>query len=77
MAFTLFRLYDWDAVGAFTFRSHSEDDVEEALHSGEKVWGLDTEGAGDDDVLIGERADVLSDVAFFFAMDESEIEVED
>ena len=45
------------------YRSHTKEEIIEALKQGKKAFALDTGNFGEDDVLIGEtRNDVLADV---------------
>ena len=47
------------------FRSHTRREIAEALANGAQAWALDT-NSGDDDVLIGKREEVTSDVLDHF-----------
>ena len=44
------------------YRSHAKKEIIEALKQGKKVFALDTGNSGEDDVLIGNYDDVLTDV---------------
>ena len=46
------------------YRSHTQAQITAALLRGEKVWALDTANQGDDDHLVGEYTEVLSDVLY-------------
>jgi len=50
-------------------RSHTEKEVRDALERGEEVWLLDTDGDGEDDVLIGDWYEVMEDIFYHFGMD--------
>ena len=44
------------------YRSHAKEEVIDALKQGKKAFALDTGNSGEDDVLIGNYDDVLTDV---------------
>lgn len=47
------------------YRSHTEEEIRDALARGARVWALDTGSDGEDDVLIGSREDVFQDICSF------------
>jgi hypothetical protein len=51
-------------------KSHTNDELRQALRSGKRLWELDTGSAGEDDILIAEpaenRDDLLSTVLSHF-----------
>jgi len=44
------------------YRSHTEEEVRDAVAKGTQVWALDTGADGEDDVLIGSREEVFQDI---------------
>jgi len=51
------------------FRSHSKNEVRDAIANGDQAWALDT-ATGDDDVLIGELGAVTRDILDHFEREE-------
>lgn len=49
-------------VRRFFSLSHSDEKIERALARGEKVWRLSTGNKGCNDVLIGDRKEVMQDI---------------
>jgi len=47
------------------YKSHTKKDLIEAQKKGEKLWSLDTGNDGEDDVLIGEKEDVIQEILYF------------
>lgn len=47
------------------YRSHTEEDIRNAIAKSAQVWALDTGPDGEDDVLIGSREDVFQDICSF------------
>ena len=52
------------------YRSHTQTEIEQAIKTGQKVWYLDTDGDGEDDHLIGEYDEVVTDILYFFDIEE-------
>lgn len=48
------------------FRSSSKETIQKALDLNIKVWSLDTNTYGEDDVLIGEYDEALADICYHF-----------
>jgi len=48
------------------YRSHTIEEIEQALESGQEVWELDTGLSGEDDMLIGTYEDALWDILHHF-----------
>ncbi len=44
------------------YKSHLETKIKEALKNGIEVWELDSRNAGEDDVLIGTKEEVIADI---------------
>lgn len=44
------------------YRSHTEEEIRNAVAEGAQAWVLDTGSDGEDDVLIGSREDVFQDI---------------
>ena len=44
------------------YRSHTKEEIRDAVAKGVQVWALDTGPDGADDVLIGKREDVFQDL---------------
>ena len=44
------------------YRSHTEEEIRNAIAEGAQVWVLETGPDGEDDVLIGSREDVFQDI---------------
>jgi len=57
-------------IDVTSLKSHTEDEILAAHVDGQAVWELDTDTAGEDDVLFGGRADVLADVLTHHEFDE-------
>jgi len=47
------------------YRSHTKEEIRDAIAKGAQVWVLDTGLDGEDDVLIGSRTDVFQDICSF------------
>ncbi|MCG6860217.1 MAG: hypothetical protein LJE70_02880 [Chromatiaceae bacterium] len=47
------------------YRSHTREEIRDAIAKGAQVWTLDTGPDGEDDVLIGSREDVFQDICSF------------
>jgi len=47
------------------YRSHTVEEIRDAVAKGAQVWALDTGPDGEDDVLIGSREDVFQDICSF------------
>jgi hypothetical protein len=52
------------------YRSHTLEEIREAIARGAQVWALDTGPDGEDDVLIGSREDVFQDICSFHDISE-------
>ena len=52
------------------YRSHTEEEIRDAIAKGAQVWVLDTGPDGVDDVLIGRRENVFQDICSFHGMTE-------
>lgn len=52
------------------YRSHSKEEIESMAANGHEIWYLDTDGYGEDDFLIGEYDEVLTDILNFFDIEE-------
>jgi hypothetical protein len=50
--------------------SHTDQEIKKALEQGLPVWKLDTDGHGEDDILIGEYSEVLADVLYYHDISE-------
>ena len=53
------------------FKSNTEEKVREALKNDERAWRLDAGTSGNDDVMLGTLDEVLSDVWYWIAEDET------
>ena len=51
-------------------RSHTVVELLSAAAQGEELWALDTQSAGEDDVLIGKRGQIVSDILNHFDIHE-------
>ena len=47
------------------YKSHTKKDIIKAQKKGKKIWSLDTGNDGEDDMLIGEREDVIQDILYY------------
>jgi hypothetical protein len=47
------------------YRSHTQEEIRDAIARGTEVWVLDTGSDGQDDVLIGSREEVFQDICSF------------
>lgn len=52
------------------FKSHSKEEIRQALSRGEPVFELDTGTSGEDDVLTGSMAECLSDICAYHEVEE-------
>jgi hypothetical protein len=52
------------------YRSHTLEEIREAIARGAQVWALDTGPDAEDDVLIGSREDVFQDICSFHDISE-------
>jgi len=52
------------------YRSHTEEEIRNAVAKGAQVWVLDTGSDGEDDVMIGSREDVFQDICCFHDISE-------
>jgi len=52
------------------YRSHTLEEIREAIARGAQVWALHTGPDGEDDVLIGSREDVFQDICSFHDISE-------
>lgn len=48
-----------------SYRSHTEEEIRDAITKGAQVWALDTGSDGENDVLIGSREEVFQDICSF------------
>ncbi len=53
-----------------THRSHTKQEIRDAVARGAQVWVLDTGSDGEDDILIGNREDVFQDICAFHQISE-------
>lgn len=50
-------------------QSHSIYDLREAQLNGEKIWEIDTDSDGQDDVLIGDYCEIIQDLCSIHGFD--------
>ena len=48
-----------------SFKSHSLEEIAQAVATGERVFHLDTESDGEDDILLGDPSDIIDDILSF------------
>lgn len=53
-----------------TSKSHANAELIEGRRQGKQLWTLDTGGAGEDDILIGTRAEVEADICDYLGRDD-------
>lgn len=53
-----------------TYKSYTEEEIKEALEAGKQVWELDSGNAGEDDVLIGTKKEVINDLCACLEVEE-------
>jgi len=58
------------ALYGHSMKSHTLEEVRNALNEGTPVWIVDTGTSGNDDVLIGDYDEVLTDFLFYLELDE-------
>ena len=52
-----------------TSKSHTPDEIRQALLDGEEIWEFDSGNDGEDDILIGSQKEVEIDLCRYFEID--------
>ena len=50
-------------------KSHTKKELLDAQTSGKKLWKLNTGNDGEDDILIGEKAEVIADIRSYYEIE--------
>ena len=53
-----------------SLKSHSIEEILEAYERGEKVYSLDSGNSGEDDILIGEKNEIIRNLCDYHEFDE-------
>ncbi|KKN09857.1 hypothetical protein LCGC14_1042280 [marine sediment metagenome] len=51
------------------YKSHTKEEITQALKDGKEVWRLDTGNSGEDDMLIGTHDEVVADILHHHELD--------
>lgn len=56
-------------MNGLTLKSHTAEEIMEAIHNGVPVYALDTGNDGADDTLIGMHDEVVADLLYYHELD--------